>query len=41
MPYYTTDGSKVIYAQGASENSDIYMVNTDGTNKTVLFNVAT
>jgi hypothetical protein len=40
MPYYTSDGSKVIYAQGASASSDIYMINTDGTNKTVLFNVS-
>lgn len=40
MPYYTTNGSKVIYAQGAGENSDIYIMNTDGTNKTVMFNVS-
>lgn len=40
MPYYTTNGLKVIYARGAGENSDIYIMNTDGTSKTALFNVS-
>jgi Tol biopolymer transport system component len=31
MPYYTTDGSKIIYAPGVGADSDIYTINADGT----------
>lgn len=40
MPYYTTDGQQVIYAKGVKENSDIYIINIDGSNNTALYNVA-
>lgn len=31
MPYYTTDGSKIIYAPGVGAGSDIYTISSDGT----------
>ncbi|MBS1745842.1 MAG: PD40 domain-containing protein [Bacteroidetes bacterium] len=38
MPYYTSDGKALIYAMGAGNSSDIYMINIDGTNNHPLFN---
>lgn len=32
MPFFTHDGQKIIFARGAKTNSDIYIVNIDGTN---------
>ena len=39
MPYYTTDSHKIIYAKGAKKNSDIYIINNDGTDDTPLYNL--
>ena len=36
MPYYTTDGAKILYAPGAGAGSDIYSINIDGTNSQAL-----
>lgn len=33
MPYYTADGSKILFAPGAGADSDIYSINTDGSNR--------
>ncbi len=38
MPYYTSDGQKVLYAKGAKENSDIFIMNIDGSSNTALYN---
>lgn len=40
MPYYTTNGQKVVYAKGAGANSDIYIINSDGSNNTSLYSLA-
>ncbi len=37
MPYFTTDAQKIIYAQGAREHSDIYLINLDGSGKIPLY----
>ena len=36
MPFATSDGSQVIYALGAGENSDLHRMERDGTNDTVV-----
>ncbi|MCK5830890.1 MAG: carbohydrate-binding protein [Methylococcales bacterium] len=36
MPYYTTDGSTILFAPGAGAESDIYSINTDGTNRQAI-----
>ncbi|MDD7885078.1 T9SS type A sorting domain-containing protein [Flavivirga sp. 57AJ16] len=33
MPYYTVDGSKILFAPGAGSESDIYSINVNGTNR--------
>lgn len=38
MPYFTNDGKALIYARGAGNTSDIYMVNIDGTDNHALEN---
>ena len=37
MPYYTTDGQKIIYAKNAGANFDIYSINADGTGDVALY----
>ncbi len=39
MPYYTSDGKALIYARGAGNSSDIYMINIDGTNNHPMYNM--
>lgn len=39
MPFYTSDGQKIIYARGAGNNSDIYIINTNGSNNQPLQNI--
>ncbi len=39
MPYFTKDGTALIYARGSGSTSDIYMVNIDGTNNRALENI--
>ncbi len=36
MPYYTSDGSKVLYAPGAGAGSDVYIMDADGANSQAL-----
>lgn len=36
MPYYTSDGESVVYATDGGANGDIYLINSDGTNNTIL-----
>lgn len=38
MPFYTADGARIVYAKGAGEGSDIYMLDRDGTNDQPLVN---
>jgi Tol biopolymer transport system component len=39
MPYFTGNGKSLIYARGAGDGSDIYMINIDGSNNHALFNM--
>jgi Tol biopolymer transport system component len=36
MPYYTMDGSRVLYSKGAGATADIYMIDLDGTGDRAL-----
>jgi len=40
MPYYTADGSNVVYAAGAGASSAIHEIALDGTNDTTLLSLA-
>jgi len=40
MPFYTSDGQKVVYARGAGSGSDIYTINSNGSNNSALYNVS-
>lgn len=39
MPYMTTNGQKVVYSVGVEANADIYIMDSNGSNKTSLINV--
>ena len=36
MPYYSTDGAKILYAPGAGAESDIYIMDADGSNSQAI-----
>ncbi|MCK5051954.1 MAG: T9SS type A sorting domain-containing protein [Candidatus Cloacimonetes bacterium] len=40
MPYYTNDAQQIIYSRGAGSDSDIYIINVNGSNNQPLENVA-
>jgi len=40
MPFYTTDGQRVVYARGADNASDIYWININGSGNDPLENVS-
>jgi hypothetical protein len=40
MPYYTEDAQQIIYSRGAGSDSDIYIINVNGSNIQPLENVA-
>lgn len=40
MPYFSTDGTALVYARGSGSTSDIYRVNIDGTLDHALVNVS-
>ena len=37
MPYLTTNGKKILYAKGSGSNSDIYIIDSAGTNNKALY----
>uniref|UniRef100_UPI0032176F75 InlB B-repeat-containing protein n=1 Tax=uncultured Draconibacterium sp. TaxID=1573823 RepID=UPI0032176F75 len=38
MPFFNANETKIVYARGAKATSDIYVINSDGTNQTPLYN---
>ncbi|MCO5231776.1 MAG: hypothetical protein M9958_11555 [Chitinophagales bacterium] len=40
MPYFSSDGQKIVYARGAGASSDIYIINKDGSNNTALLSIS-
>ena len=38
MPFFNSNETKIVYTQGAKVTSDIYLINSDGTGKTPIYN---